>query len=468
VNASLDAVRVEGKKPAEAPLFIPDAYALRLIPELLAREYRWVPLLCNLQNRDIRIAVSKEPSQPLQQRLYTLLNPIQSADQLWRIHWDLKSASEVQRLLDLAYNGSYELEALTDQLTHGDSKSAVQFDNDRWPLVRWFDALLNDAVHQRASDIHLLSNFDELCVNYRVDGKIQKRLTLGSHLWPSVLARIKVLATLDVTEHRQPQDGALQRPIQQGVLQLRVAVMPHRNTEKVTLRLLQSVDSLPSLGEIFVQSQQLNQVRKCLHDQRGLIVVAGPTGSGKSTTLYACLQEWRALGLNLHTLEDPIEVPIPGVCQSEVCKSSNFDFTNGLRAALRHDPDGLLVGEIRDKESCSLTIQAALTGHPVLTTVHAVDVNGVFSRLLELGVPAALIVETVRLVVVQRLQPKACHCTTTNCSRCAGSGCFGRKAVVDVFEPDFSSLGDLQRFNNLSLNSLSLGGKDATLSCTCS
>jgi len=447
MSAAIKITSRSGLVSVNAENFVPDAYALQLLTESVAREHQCLPLNCSLPKRLLHVCTANKPTSRQRRRILATVNEQSNCSTPWRVQWHTANSGDIQWGINCAYSATHDLEKISSECATQAKENAVTFANEHWPVVRWFDALLNDAVHRRASDIHLLVQNSCLLVRYRIDGQMVNRLSLVLDVWPALTARIKNLANLDVTEHRRPQDGSLERCIQQSVQPVRVAIMPHLNTEKITLRLLQPASALPTLAQVLVHNDVLKTVQEALHSRSGLIVVAGPTGSGKTTTLYACVQAWLRAGMSLITLEDPVEVTLSGVCQSEICTNLGFNFADGLRSALRHDPDGLLVGEVRDTDSCRLTLRAALTGHPVLTTVHASDAVGVFQRLLELDAPVSLLADTVQLVLVQRLLRKPCVCLgeRSGCEHCWGSGYRDRVAAIDAFVPDANFFALLQQ-----------------------
>lgn len=417
----------------------PDAYALRCIPEAAAREHQWLAYHCDEHCRKLCIATPRIPGKLLQKQADSLLRDSVQPESGWAIHWNcIADVEQLAKSIQRAYETSHVLEDISASCSMSSDDTGAQLGDDQWPIGRWLDALINDAVQRRASDIHAQLDGHEFIVHYRIDGVMQNRLQVSCGLWRSLLARIKVLAKLDLTEHRRPQEGAFERIVRGYAQPIRVAIMPHARSEKVTLRIQRSLHSLPSLAECFVLKPQCRLVLDALAQRQGLILVAGATGSGKTTTLYSCLMEWLAMGLHLITLEDPIEVSLSGVCQSGINPSIGYSFAAALRAALRHDPDGLLVGEIRDDETCALSIRAALSGHPVLASVHANDAVGVVQRLVSLGATITDLQETVRIIIVQRLARKLCHCQqrmqkhVTICARCKGTGYYGRVAAVEI------------------------------------
>jgi len=421
---------------------VPDSLALDCLPEAAAREHSWLPFHCERIQNKLHIACLRQPGQQLENQVIEKINQLADSTGEWSIQWEsLHNRAALIEAINVAYEGSYDLEKIVDHCIELASTEAVDFDDEQWPVVRLFNALVNDAVHRRASDIHLLPTENSVSVRYRIDGQMSNRLFMPKNLWRVLLSRLKVLSALDVTEHRRPQEGAFEICVHGRPQPVRSAFMPHAKSEKVTLRLLRSADSLPTLSEILVLPAQHRALLNLLEKRHGLIVVAGATGSGKTTTLYGCLMHWLAQGLNLITLEDPIEVPLPGICQSEINSSIGYSFSEGLKAALRHDPDGLLVGEIRDADTCALAIRSALSGHPVLASVHANNASGVFQRLIGLGATVTDLQQSVSTVIVQRLVRAPCICRRDDlgpshqCSSCYGLGYCGCVAAVEVFQP---------------------------------
>ena len=341
---------------------VPDSLALACVPEDIAREHNWLPFHCEGLRKKLHIACTRQPGRQLENQILEVVNQRVDSTGEWSIQWEPQANRPVLiEAINVAYEGSYDLDHIVGQCSEFSVNEKLNFDDEQWPVIRLFNALVNDAVHRRVTDIHLLPNENRISVRYRVDGQMCGRLFIPMRIWRVLLSRLKVLSGLDVTEHRMPQEGAFELCVHGQPQPVRSAFIPHKKTEKVTLRLLRSAGSLPTLEEILVLPSQHQGLLNLLKKRHGLIVVAGATGSGKTTTLYGCLMHWLEQGLNLITLEDPIEVPLPSVCQSEINASIGYSFSEGLKAALRHDPDGLLVGEIRDVDTCALAIRSALS-----------------------------------------------------------------------------------------------------------
>ncbi len=294
------------------------------------------------------------------------------------------------------------------------------------------DAVLDVAVGLGASDVHLEPEADGMRVRLRRDGALQDAGRLGPALREAVVARVKVRAGLDVAERRAAQDGRLDHPTPAGAVDVRVATLPARHGERVTLRLLprEGVTDLERLG---LPTAVVAALVAAGAATDGLVVLCGPTGAGKTTTLHALVARIAAGTRAVLTLEDPVERVVPGTSQTQVDAAAGLTFAAGLRHLLRHDPDVLLVGEVRDAETAALAVEAATTGHLVLTTLHAVDAPAVLDRLAELGVPPARAVPVLRLVVAQRLRALPCPgCAARGCAACDGTGTRGRTAVAEA------------------------------------
>ena len=277
------------------------------------------------------------------------------------------------------------------------------------PVIRIVETLLRHAVLDRASDIHIEPLEKEVTVRYRIDGILRDAMTLPKQIAPGLVARIKVLADLKLDEHRLPQDGRFKFKANDDRYSVRVSVLPVLNGEKIVMRLLAEGAEGYSLEELGLRGMALEHIQSAIKRPTGLILVTGPTGSGKTTTLYSILEILNVPEVNICTIEDPIEYRIPRVNQTQVRPKIGLSFANGLRSLLRQDPDIVMVGEIRDSETASLAINAALTGHLVLSTLHTNSAAGAIPRLIDMKVEPFLIASTLNLVLAQRLVRKLCE-----------------------------------------------------------
>jgi type IV pilus assembly protein PilB len=303
------------------------------------------------------------------------------------------------------------------------------------PVVRLVDHVLDRAVEERASDIHIEERAGDVRVRFRVDGLLREVLELPPGARRAVLSRIKVMAGMDISIRRRPQDGAIPLEREGRRLTLRVSTLPVEDGEKGVVRILDPRETPPDLGAIGLLAEDLKRVRALLRGNQGVILAAGPTGSGKSSTLHSALHEIDRERLNVVTLEDPVEWRIPGVSQVQVRPRAGLTFPVALRAVLRQDPDVVMVGEIRDRETAEIAMAAAVTGHLVLSTIHTVDAPGAVTRLLNMGVPPFLVAGGLAGVVAQRLVRRVCAAcggrSATGCGRCQ-DGYRGRTGVFQV------------------------------------
>ena len=276
------------------------------------------------------------------------------------------------------------------------------------PIVRLVDVVIADAVRARASDIHVEPQADDLRIRYRVDGVLRDVMTVPRSATAAAVSRIKIVSGLDIAERRKPQDGRTQLTVDGARVEARVATLPTLFGEKVVIRLLPRAESVPGLTRTGLSDEQQEVIGRALTQSQGLVLITGPTGSGKTNTLYAAIRQVSTPDRNIVTLEDPVEVQIPGITQVQINPRSGLTFTTGLRSVLRQDPDIVLVGEIRDGETAELALQASLTGHLVLTTLHTNDAVSAITRLVDMGAPAFLVASSLSLVVAQRLVRRPC------------------------------------------------------------
>lgn len=277
------------------------------------------------------------------------------------------------------------------------------------PVVRLINAVLVDAIRQGASDIHIETYGNYFSIRYRIDGILQDVAKPNRNLANALISRIKIMASLDIAESRVPQDGSISTSLSQRDIDIRVATLPTRYGERAVLRLLHRDDVEVSLSTIGVSEEQKERFSRCLERPQGLILVTGPTGSGKSSTLYAGLRQIDHQSKNILTVEDPIEYELEGVGQTQVNVKAGITFASALRAMLRQDPDVVMVGEIRDSETAQTAIQAGLTGHLVLSTLHTNTAIGAIHRMVDMGIEPFLLSSTVELLVSQRLVRRLCN-----------------------------------------------------------
>ncbi len=280
---------------------------------------------------------------------------------------------------------------------------------DEAPIIRWVNSLLFNAVKERASDIHIEPGEKEVMVRYRIDGELYETRRAARQFMPSIISRVKIMAGLNIAEKRLPQDGRIRRKIAGKDIDMRVATIPTvKQGERITIRLLDRESVLHDLADIGFGDDHLRQMDDLIHRPHGILLVTGPTGSGKTTTLYACLAKINAPDLNILTIEDPVEYQLDGISQTAVNDKIELTFAAGLRSFLRHDPDVIMVGEIRDLPTAEIAIQASLTGHLVLSTIHTNDAAGAITRLVDLGVQPFLVASSLMALLAQRLVRRVC------------------------------------------------------------
>jgi general secretion pathway protein E len=331
---------------------------------------------------------------------------------------------------------------------------------DDAPVIRLINGLIAEAVRTGASDIHVEPYEANLVVRFRVDGVLREVLTLQQRLAPLIVSRVKVMARLDIAEKRLPQDGRIGLALGGKTLDVRVSTLPSRAGERVVMRILDKDQAGLQLSDLGMTPRTLDAFRAALREPNGIVLVTGPTGSGKTTTLYAGLQLLNDQTRNILTVEDPVEYAVEGVGQTQVNPKVGLTFAQGLRAILRQDPDVVMVGEIRDAETAQIAVQASLTGHLVLSTVHTNDAAGAVTRLRDMGVEPFLLASTLRLIAAQRLVRRLCpDCRTetkaeaatarligaragarvfqaVGCTRCSGTGYVGRIGVYETVRVD--------------------------------
>ncbi len=334
--------------------------------------------------------------------------------------------SEVESDADLS-RMMQELPAVEDLLETSDDA----------PIIRMLNALLTQAARDGASDIHIEPYERQSSVRFRVDGTLREVVQPNRALHAALISRLKIMAELDIAEKRLPQDGRISLRIGTRAVDVRVSTLPSAHGERAVLRLLDKSESKLSLESVGMTGETLRRFLHLLAQPHGIILVTGPTGSGKTTTLYAGLSRLDAGASNIMTVEDPIEYELPGVGQTQVNAKIDLDFAKALRAILRQDPDVIMIGEIRDYETAQIAIQASLTGHLVLATLHTNDAASAVNRLIDMGVEPFLLSSSLLGVLAQRLVRKLCiHCKGPGCDHCGHTGYQGRTGVFELMVAD--------------------------------
>ncbi|MEA3449794.1 MAG: GspE/PulE family protein [Patescibacteria group bacterium] len=314
-----------------------------------------------------------------------------------------------------------------DELTTIEEKDSMELKEvtKSAPVAKIVSVIIRHAVEGEASDIHIEPLFHESRVRYRIDGVLHTSLVLPRSVHAAIVARIKVMSNLKLDETRIPQDGRIRMEIGDKVIDFRVSILPLMGAEKVVMRILDTTKGAPKLEDLGYQGQQLQAILDSSERTEGIILITGPTGSGKSTTIFSVLDLVNKEGVNIATLEDPVEYQMKGVNQSQIKPEIGYTFAAGLRSFLRQDPDIIMVGEIRDEETAELATHAALTGHLVLSTLHTTNASGAITRLVDMGVQSFLLGSTLVLVAAQRLARK-------NCEKCKEEYKMPEKRLVEI------------------------------------
>ncbi len=386
---------------------------LSYIPEDSARHYKIIPL----KVEDEVLVVGVNDPEDLQIR--EVLSFISSKHGLpYKLVFMLKADLEkaLQAYDNLTGEVDEALTSLEDELSaktdpkskEEESKDALEHLKEDAPVTKIVATILRYAVDGGASDIHVEPNDTKVKVRFRVDGILATSLELPVKVQSAVVARVKILSSMRLDERRKPQDGRFSATFDGRKIDFRVSILPTNHGEKIVMRILDNVKGVSTLADTGISERHIESIRRMVQEPFGIILISGPTGSGKSTTLYAMLGEIDKQSKNVLSLEDPVEYNIEGVSQSQVRPEIGYTFAAGLRTALRQDPDVILVGEIRDKETAQLAIQAALTGHLVLSTIHTNNSIGVIPRLIDMGVDPYLIAPTLKLAIAQRLARRIC------------------------------------------------------------
>lgn len=346
-----------------------------------------------------------------------------SADAFSNLIAKTYSQSDLSRSADAAIDDPEDL----TQLASGLPKTSDLLDDaDDAPVIRLINGILQEAIRSRASDIHVEPYEERLSVRFRIDGSLAEKLSLPARLAPVLVSRVKVMARLDIANKRVPQDGRFSFNLGERQIDVRVSTLPARHGERLVMRILEKDSQGIALSELGMDAEMLTDFQAMLARPNGIILVTGPTGSGKTTTLYGALSQLNDGTRNVLTVEDPVEYALDGIGQTQVNDKVGMSFAAGLRAILRQDPDVVMVGEIRDPETAEIAVQAALTGHLVLSTVHTNSAIAAIARLRDMGVEPFLLSSTITALVAQRLVRRLCdHCKTPyqpTASECAELG----------------------------------------------
>ena len=423
-----------------------DPEVIRLVPFELLQAHRVVPV--SVEDQRLMVATNN----PLD---VSALQEIQ-----------VKSGYSVYPVMASAHDIEKTLQEYFDAVQTGKSlkagNSAVIVDDAS--VINYVDAIIRRAVKEHASDIHFEPQRDAMRVRFRIDGHLYEKETISKELQRNCISRIKIISGLDVAETRRPQDGRCHFKIGNEEYDLRISTLPNINGENMVVRILSTTFANTSFGELGLTAEQVRDVEQLIQRPYGLILLTGPTGAGKTTTLYSMLNQLNEIDRSIVTVEDPVEYELPGINQTATNPHIGYNFAKAIRHILRHDPDIIMIGEIRDKETAEIAIRAALTGHLVLSTMHTNSAVGAITRLLEMDIEPFLISSALAGVLSQRLVRKLCpHCKKTEpgceearakvthflpstkdvtlakpygCEACAGTGYHGRIGVFEVLKMD--------------------------------
>jgi type IV pilus assembly protein PilB len=442
-----------------------DQELFRTIPADLMLRYGFVPY--RRDGRALVIVVSDPTDLPMIDELGVVLNtPIKvTVGAPSAIESILKKSESSQRVLEEATEG-FQLKVVKEDEAGDESLTVDKLTSDTSPVIRLVDSTVFTAIQRRASDIHIETGDDAVHVKYRIDGVLQPAMRpIAKEFHSPIISRIKVMAELDIAEKRVPQDGRFRMRMPGKTIDFRVSIMPSVHGEDAVIRILDKESISEQFTELKLDilgfpEQELRRFRKYIREPYGMVLVTGPTGSGKTTTLYAALSEIKSVEDKIITIEDPVEYQLRGITQIPINEKKGLTFARGLRSILRHDPDKIMVGEIRDPETAQIAIQSALTGHLVFTTVHANNVVDVLGRFLNMGVEPYQFVSALNCVLAQRLVRLICsHCKRptkvdatlleesaldpklaqthrfyegAGCIECGGTGFKGRTAICEL------------------------------------
>src|ERR1700704_5228076 len=396
-----------GLQAVDLGRIIVDPSALKLVPRDMARRYRVFPVALDRQQKKFIVALADT-------------NNIVAVDQLrahlkgdYEIELRIAGDSEIERAVEHYYGHEFGIDGILKEIETGEVDYSTVAEGDEYsqPVVRLISALLADAVERGASDIHFEPEQNFLRIRYRIDGVLRQIRSLHKTYWPAMAVRLKVVGEMNIAEPRAPQDGRIAATMAGRVIAFRVASLPTTHGENIVLRILDRQKGLVPLDKLGLEDIQLDLLKRMIARPEGLILVTGPTGSGKTTTLYSILNHINSDGINVMTLEDPVEYPMTLIRQTSVSEAAKLDFANGVRALMRQDPDVILVGEVRDHDTAEMAFRAAMTGHQVYTTLHTNSAVGAIPRLLDIGIVPDIMAGNIIGIIAQRLVRVLCqHC----------------------------------------------------------
>src|SRR3954468_15055595 len=452
--------RTIGQESIDLSNVVVDAEALKLVPQEFARRHRLLPIAYDAEQNVLVVAITEVFNVvALDQLRATLGHKVQ-------MKTVLAGQAQLDEFIDQFYGHELSVDGILKEIETGeiDYQSLQQAGQDEYtqPIVRLVGALLVDAVKRGSSDIHFEPEFAFLRIRYRIDGVLEQIRSLHKNYWPGIAVRIKVINAMNIAETRAPQDGRLSLNLNGRPVDFRVSSQPTIWGENIVLRVLDREKSIISLDQMKLTKPVMSKLNLMLARPEGILVLTGPTGSGKTTTLYSLLAKLNVESVNIMTLEDPVEYPVAMMRQTSVSEMAKIDFANGIRSIMRQDPDIILVGEVRDRETAEMAFRAAMTGHQVFTTLHTNSALGAFPRLLDIGILPDIIAGNIIGVIAQRLVRLLCtHCKEAyhpsreerqvlgvdadpalkiyrpaGCKQCNFRGYRGRTAIMEILRMD--------------------------------
>jgi general secretion pathway protein E/type IV pilus assembly protein PilB len=451
--------RTIGQESIDLNQVVVDADSLKLIPQDFARRHRVLPIAFDGNERSLTVAITEVFNVVALDQLRAALG------QNVKIRTVLASEAQLEDSIDQFYGHELSVDGILKEIETGEiDYQSLQVGGDEYtqPIVRLVGALLVDAVKRGSSDIHFEPEFAFLRIRYRIDGVLEQVRSLHKNYWPGIAVRLKVISGMNIAETRAPQDGRISLNLNGRPVDFRVATQPTIHGENIVLRVLDREKSIISLDQMKLPKHVLNTLSLMLARPEGILVITGPTGSGKTTTLYSLLSQLNVESVNIMTLEDPVEYPVALMRQTSVNEAAKMDFVNGIRSMMRQDPDIILVGEVRDKDTAEMAFRAAMTGHQVFTTLHTNSALGAFPRLFDIGILPDIIAGNVIGIIAQRLVRMLCtHCKEayapskeerqllglsgdssvkihrpTGCKHCNFRGYRGRTAIMEILRMD--------------------------------
>lgn len=444
-----------GQESVDLSQIVPEADALAIVPVEYARKYTLIPLAVGDKPRSITLAMADTYNLPAIDRIRAHIGGG------IRVIPKLSGETEINTAIDQFYGYELSVDGILREIETGEvDYESLQAEQGEYsqPLVRLVDAILADAVKRGASDIHFEPESGFLRLRYRIDGVLRQVRALHKDFWSAIAVRLKVISQMNIAESRAPQDGRISLMIAGRPIDFRVASQPTTYGENIVLRVLDRERGIVDLDKLGLPEDNLRHLKLMMARPEGIIMVTGPTGSGKTTTLYSVLNSLSSEQVNIMTLEDPVEYPMEMVRQTSVNDAVKLDFATGIRSMMRQDPDIILVGEVRDEDTAQMAFRAAMTGHQVFTTLHTNSALGAIPRLLDIGVLPDILAGNIIGIVAQRLVRKLCkHCKepyspddierhilkiddddpiqlyrSTGCPRCDDMGYKGRMSIMEV------------------------------------